>query len=155
MWCIQGPVYIFVSMIITNYYCSTAITAIHHLQCYDLAKKSRSIRFWCQGEETGKEHLSDNCCWLWIIDHHDFDGKVCKHACWFTCMCESLYVHWVLFVCILQGHCSLTALKVSGCRTPFPISRRSPREATFTPPLAKSTARLLSAWPTSMNSSSI
>lgn len=95
----------------------------------------------------------------------DFGLLTTQTRLWWKCLkacilvhthtCQSLKMHRVLFVCFLQGYCSLTALKVSGCRTAFPISPRSLREATFTPPLAKSTARLLSVWPTGMSNSRI
>lgn len=34
-------------------------------------KRTDQYVFWCQGEETVKEHPSDNCCWLWITDCPD------------------------------------------------------------------------------------
>ncbi len=66
LWCIQRSVYIFVP-ILCNYLYAFG-WYIDHVQCYDFTKKNRSGWFLCQGEETGKEHQCDNCCWLWIID---------------------------------------------------------------------------------------
>lgn len=91
-------------------------------------------------------------CWLGLTDHSD--ATLMEK---FVSLCAGLHVGplscW--FVCILQGLCSLTTLRASGCHTAFPTSPRSLRGVTSTPPLANATARLPCVSPINIHSCSI
>lgn len=92
------------------------------LLCYDCATKYRSIWFWGQ-------------TWVKSIPLTTaVDFGLSNRPKMTLCF----------LVCLLQGYCSLTTIKVSGCHTAYRISPHFLRGATFTPPLAKSMARLLS-----------
>lgn len=60
MWCIQGPVYSFVSIIINDRFIARLLVIICNAMI--LQKGTDQYGFGVSGEETGKEHLSDNCC---------------------------------------------------------------------------------------------
>lgn len=128
-------------------------TKLYHRLLFDFAQERTVNMGECQEWNPFKEHtysVSPYSCGA-----GSFGKSVFECAFWYapTCKLFKNKKALAMFAYFLQGSCSLTALKVSGCRTPSPISPPSLREATFTPPLAKSTARPLSAWPTSMISS--
>lgn len=88
-------------------------------------KKNRSMWFCCQGKDMGKEHTSDNCCWLWIINHPNTTLMKMPES-----MHSGLHTyvsHWKCIECCLCVSCRGTALwplsrflAVAQC-SPFPL----------------------------------